>query len=135
VKAITYSNMQVYDTADKHEVYVIVDIWCQHFLKISQFSVLELICIINIQLHLQVSILHSTTIKWFLYAWTLIAIAHWWSWWTNYTKKTVFQSYIYMHTYHVWLLKTTSCHDINIVAVLSHCSGWPGCRQLHEGAE
>ena len=26
VKAITYSNMQVYDTADKHEVYVIVDI-------------------------------------------------------------------------------------------------------------
>lgn len=26
VKAITYSNLQVYDTADKHEVYVIVDI-------------------------------------------------------------------------------------------------------------
>jgi SHS2 domain-containing protein len=26
VKAITYSNMQVHDTDDKHEVYVIIDI-------------------------------------------------------------------------------------------------------------
>lgn len=26
VKAITYSNMQIYDTADKHEAYVIIDI-------------------------------------------------------------------------------------------------------------
>ena len=26
VKAITYSNLQVHDTKDKHEVYVIVDI-------------------------------------------------------------------------------------------------------------
>ena len=27
VKAITYSNMQVHDTDDKHEVFVIIDIW------------------------------------------------------------------------------------------------------------
>ena len=26
VKAITYSNMQIYDENDKHEVYVIIDI-------------------------------------------------------------------------------------------------------------
>ena len=26
VKAITYSNMQIHDTEDKHEVYVIIDI-------------------------------------------------------------------------------------------------------------
>ena len=26
VKAITYSNMQIYDTDDKHEVFVIIDI-------------------------------------------------------------------------------------------------------------
>lgn len=27
VKAITYSNMQIHDTEETHEVYVIVDIW------------------------------------------------------------------------------------------------------------
>lgn len=29
VKAITYSNMQVYDKPNLHEVYVIIDIWVE----------------------------------------------------------------------------------------------------------